>query len=69
MLPLFLCRSGETLVEEEHLVFDGVAPVWPVVLSGAGVEIVRDAFCKQFLVEIAVYFVEEVFRTAVNDDL
>ena len=66
---LILFRSGETVMEEKHLVLDGVAPVWPVVLSGARVEIMRDAFCKQFLVEIAVYFVEEVFRAAVNDDL
>ena len=67
-LALLLYSGGEAVVEEEHLEFDGVAPVWPVVLSGTRIKIMWDAFFQQLLVKVTVYLIEEVFGAAVNYD-
>ena len=60
---------GESVGEEEKLVFDGVEPVGPVVGAGTGVELVRNLFLKEFLVHVAVHLVEEVLGAAIEDDV
>lgn len=60
---------GEGFCEEEHLVVDGIGPVFPCVGTWANGEIVWDFCIEQRFVQIAVHFIEEVGITIVNDDV
>lgn len=63
------CGALEAVTEEKCVVFDGIAPVCPVVSAGTGVELVRNALFHQLFVKIAVDFKEEVLCAAIKDDV
>lgn len=60
---------GEGLGEEEHLVVDGIGPVFPCVGAWANGEIVGDFCIEQRFVQIAVHLIEEVGIAIVDDDV
>ena len=60
---------GEGFGEEEHLIVDGIGPVFPCVGAWANGKIVGDFCIEQRSVQIAVHFVEKVGIAIVDDDI
>ena len=59
----------ESVTEEQELILDRVHPVDPVMCSRACSEFVWYALREKFIVKVAVHFVEEIFCSAVNNDI
>ena len=55
------------LLKEQDLIVYCVSPIGAVVCAGAGDEVVIDALLEQGLMDVLVYFEEEIVFAAVDD--
>lgn len=64
----FLC-CGEAVAEIQDLILYRISPVCPPMHSRTYIEIMRNTFLHELVVKIAVHLIEEVFCTAVYDNV
>ena len=57
------------VIEEYDLVFDRIRPIFPIMHTWTRNEVMWYVFIHKFLVEIAIYLIEEVTGTTINDKI
>ena len=68
LIAVRICES-EPVTEEQELIFDGIHPIIPIMISRTRSELVRDFCFYELLVQVAVHLIEEITGSAVDGDV
>lgn len=64
-----LLNIPEAIVEIEHVILYRIAPITPTMVAWSAEKVVSNTHLEEFFVHIAVYLIEEIIITAIENDI
>jgi hypothetical protein len=64
-----LLNISEAIIEIEHVILYRIVPVTPTMVTWSAEEVMSTTHLKEFFVHIAVYLIEEIIITAIENDI